>query len=289
MRFRLICMAALTALLTSACGPVPKPFQAPEFAKVHNPHLLPPDASGVVVGRIQGPVAWVGGELAGAVAAALRDRGVLAGAVASNRHSLLLSAEGYRQTGTGPAELVIAWVLSRPDGIVMRTRETRFVPPPAFWDTPTPTLFRGVAREIAVRVVDWIVVDGEPLRIAITTVEGAPGNGDAVFRRAVTAALREHRIDTAPIETATLMVLPNITVTSVDPDRERIQMRWTVIAPDGTEIGRVDQENTLAAGRLDGDWGSVAQAIVDAVVPDIVRLVRIYRAVLAGRRQPPPQ
>ena len=241
-----------------------------------------------------GPAAWVGDELARALAAVLRERGILANTLGGNRRSQSLSADGYRRDrADGPAELVIAFAHSDRSGKTLATYETRFAPPAVFWTRPTPELFRMVAEGIADRAFDWVmpaIVDSGAASLgpglAITTIKGAAGEGDRLLRRALKRALDDRSVRAVPSSIATLFVLPDISVTAAADGLRRLRLRWIVIRLDGVEIGRIEQENTIGADdTLVETLHAAAREIADGAASGIAAVVRAYQGEQGEDRQ----
>ncbi|MDA1308544.1 MAG: hypothetical protein O2985_02955 [Proteobacteria bacterium] len=284
------------AVMLAACGSVPQPFRPPEFSKRHNEFLLAPNSAGVVVRRIEGPVGWVGEAFAAAMAAALRDRGIVAGSKWSNQQSLQLIANGYQKLhGDRVPELVVTWSLTDRSGKVKETRETRTAPPDAFWETPTPAMFQDIAERNAEMVVSWIDPGREQRQpetmptVAIAAIVDAPGDGAVSLGRAIGLALRAERIKVVGDGEADLMVHPRIAVTPAQANNETVRVTWILSLPDGAEVGQVAQENMIAAGTLKGRWGAIAVAIADGAADGIAELVRAYRDARAAGRINPAQ
>ena len=284
------------AVMLAACGSVPQPFRPPEFSKRHNEFLLAPNSAGVVVRRIEGPVGWVGEAFAAAMAAALRDRGIVAGSKWSNQQSLQLIANGYQKLhGDRVPELVVTWSLIDRSGKVKETRETRTAPPDAFWETPTPAMFQDIAERNAEMVVSWIDPGREQRQpetmptVAIAAIVDAPGDGAVSLGRAIGLALRAERIKVVGDGEADLMVHPRIAVTPAQANNETVRVTWILSLPDGAEVGQVAQENMIAAGTLKGRWGAIAVAIADGAADGIAELVRAYRDARAAGRINPAQ
>ncbi|MBL6598155.1 MAG: hypothetical protein ISP41_04630 [Alphaproteobacteria bacterium] len=287
MRFDLRAILAL-AMVSAAvgCGPIPQPFRPPEWAKKHNEFLLAPLSAGVVVRGIEGPVGWVGDALTKAMAEALRERGIAAGSTWSNRLSLGLSGSGYQALHPDKRpELIMTWTLTEPGGAIRERREIRVTPPDAFWETPTAAMFRDVAERNAERIVSWI----DPTRqerapdiaglpsLAILPIESAPGDGATSLARAVDLALKAERMRIVDSDAADLIVTPRIEVTPAPDRSEDVRLIWIVSTSDSVEIGRIDQENRIPQGQLDGRWGAVAVAIADGAAQGIADLARAYR------------
>jgi hypothetical protein len=43
--------------------------------------------------------------------------------------------------------------------------------------------------------------------------------------------------------------------------KQKVTVSWTLLGPDGNQVGQVNQENAIPAGSLDGRWGDVAYAV----------------------------
>lgn len=69
----------------------------------------------------------------------------------------------------------------------------------------------------------------------------------------------------------------DVAVTPVDGATERITLRWRVIAADGAELGRLDQQNDIPAGSLDGAWGEVAFLVADGVASGVAAILERAR------------
>jgi hypothetical protein len=287
MRPGLIVVLALVAVQSlSACGSIPQPFRPLEASKKHNEFLLAPNSAGVVIKGIKGPVGWVGAALTEAMATALRDQGIVAGSRWSNRLSLQLSGNGYQKLHKDrPSELVMIWSLADQTGRLEKRREILTTPPDEFWERPTAAMFRDVADHNAAIVVSWIdptrqkraPVDVEMPGLSIAPIGKVPGDGATSLARAVELALKAERIPVVDDGQGELFVTSRIAVTPAPDNSEDVSITWILSKPDGTEIGRVAQENTIPAGQLNGRWGAIAVAIADGAADGIAGLARAYR------------
>ena len=50
-------------------------------------------------------------------------------------------------------------------------------------------------------------------------------------------------------------------------------MVWTVRHKDGDELGKLEQNNTVPAGSLDGAWGSTARIVADNAAGGMTELL----------------
>lgn len=286
--------AALCVVL-AACGQVPQPFRPPDGSKRHNAFLIVPEAVGVTVRRIEGPVPWVGEALAEHMADALRKNAVPASARAANRASYVLESDGFQQLhGDRPPELVMSWRLSGPDGRRLGEHVSKVTPPDGFWDAPEPRMFDAIAAEAAPTVASWVLprIEAEPSAalpaVALGPIEGAPGDGATALSRALTAILKRDSVEVleSPDETA-VVVSADVEVRPVGGDLDRVSIVWRVADAAGRQIGTIGQENTVETGRLETRWGAVAFAAADGAasgVKDLLRQLRDLRGRQAAER-----
>lgn len=119
-------------------------------------------------------------------------------------------------------------------------------------------------------------VSGLP-RVAILPVTGAP-SGDAnnsLMAHAAASVLREVGAPViATAESAEVAVTASISISPEIEDHERIRIVWSVMTPDGSEIGTVKQENVLPRGYALRDWPDLAFLIAANAVDGIVPLLK---------------
>ena len=58
-----------------------------------------------------------------------------------------------------------------------------------------------------------------------------------------------------------------------DGKNQKVKVSWALIRPDGSEVGRVNQENAVPAGSLDTFWGDIAYAVTAAAAPGVRQLI----------------
>lgn len=258
--------------LLAACGQVPQPFAKDDANLAKAPFLIAPTTEGVVVLPVEGVPPETGELIAQLTAAALQKQDVAASTRASNRASLFLSGSGRRRLD-GAVE--ITWTLARPDGTVVGER------------TDAIASDEELAQSTA-NVAAWLVPRRAPVvrvvpRVAVYPVEGAPGDGNGLLRRALALAL-----DRAPVELTNDLVenghivQGDVSVARLANGQDRVVISWTVMDAQGKQVGTVDQENNVPGGSLDTSWGAVAAPIADAAVAGIVTLLRQSEAAKAA-------
>jgi len=286
----------LLLLWAAACQPVPQPFapaskQAPFAAAVE----VSPRA-GLVVDRIGG---IADDDRATAMrrqlVQALQDRDVVASLQLGHRLSYWLQGdlrlEPAVDGGDGSRIVTGSWVLLRPDGSVQDEFTHRSVIATGDSGQPSAAALSQVAvdaaRAIEAAVARWEVHDGRRLALpplAIGAIDGAPSDG----REALTAALMQ-ALGKAGIEIrdrpegAEYLLLGAIARQPRPFGRERIDIAWQVIRHDGSELGRIEQNNELPRGRLERRWGLLAEEIAGNAAVGVVALLQ--RADEAGNGQ----
>ena len=127
-----------------------------------------------------------------------------------------------------------------------------------------------------------------PDAVVVYRVDGAPGDGAVALQRGMRRALRTRGIPVAGnIADDTYIVLGAVHIDGgPTPERETVEIDWTVIRPDGRRVGSVRQRNSVETGRLDGAWGTIATAAADGGadgVASLLEAVRIDPDTLDGR------
>lgn len=256
--------AAAGILALASCGQVPQPFAKddPNLAKA--PFLIAPTTEGVAVLRVEGVPDDTGELIAELTAEALQKQQIAASVRASNRASLFLSGIGQRLPD---GAMQITWTLARPDGTVIGERTdvvasdeqlARSTAEVAAWIRPH--------RPIAVRTTP---------KVAVYPVDGAPGDGNDLLRRAMAFALDRAPVDlTADVVENGHVVQGDVKIDRLPDGRDRVTVSWIVVDSQGKQVGTVDQENAVPGGSLDRSWGAVAAPIADAAVGGIVSLLK---------------
>ncbi|MEX2453978.1 MAG: hypothetical protein WD470_04700, partial [Rhodospirillaceae bacterium] len=83
-----------------------------------------------------------------------------------------------------------------------------------------------------------------------------------LLREELEAALhaRNLRIGSGLSENS-LVITGVVRVKPGDAGNRKLSLEWTVLRPDGGEIGKLTQENPVVAERLEQDWPEIARAI----------------------------
>lgn len=109
-------------------------------------------------------------------------------------------------------------------------------------------------------------------------IKGAQGDGEASLTKAMSLTLRQFGARVRPTANSTTYKLSaDLDILKPYEGKQRIQIAWIVNAPDGEELGRIQQHNQLDVGVLDGKWGRLAYDISRAAMPGIGQVVERHR------------
>jgi len=270
----------LVALLLAACQPLPHPFASDRPAP-NAPELTPPDSAGIVVEAIAGAPEPAAHDLASAMAKALRDEDVPASTGARNRGSYRLSGTAtVRDAGSGSLAVTLAWEMRDAGGAVISRQTASVTLPDTIWHKGGAGLaeLAGQSAGTLARLVQSNapppLVAGDPL-IAVRTVTGAPGDGGESLARAMADALRRAKLALAetPSDQPSFVLQGRVEISKPAAGRQQIKISWTLQRPDGGQVGKVEQENAIPAGSLDGRWGLTAYDVANAAAPGIAALI----------------
>ena len=174
--------------------------------------------------------------------------------------------------------------------------------PPPETRPATPNSAAGVAASPSDTPVVW----GRP-SFLIRPVRGAPGDGNSALITALRQALRSNDLTvTDDPRQAGYEVVGVVDVGPPVNGRQRARIAWAVKTIGGEEVGKAVQENVIAAGSLNRNWGRVADVVTAAAadgiqqlfeaprpkytpvgaVPDFPKILPLPR--VPGRALPPP-
>lgn len=269
-RFAIPALAA--ALLASACGNLPLPFQ-PEEKSESNRLLILPDRAGVIVLPVAGLPEPIAVDLAERLADALRRENVPATTGEGNRTSYQLEGE---TTVDGDGVPVAVFELRDPRSALVKAHRVRL---DRNVQNNTGLDLAAVARMAAPPLAAALqpqAVDPLPPRMAlrIGEVSGAPGDGGAALARSLDYALRRTGVKLAPAGDAdSAIVRGTVTIVPRGPKLRNVAIVWTVFAPDGAELGQVRQENDVTQEFIERAWPEVASAVADGAAEGLADLI----------------
>lgn len=273
--------ATIACLLVAACGALPQPFS--HDGDVDNPLLAPGKHAGINVVTVAGTPH--GALISREVAQAFRDEDFAAQAQPG------LSA-GYTVVGRatiGPTEsrtkarVRLLWLVlnlrGRPGGV----HHQELMVDRAAWDRAAKPLFKRLARDAVAGLAPLIsgartVPVTEDRSITVFDVDDAPGDGRIALRRSLAFELRKlgFRVAESVIRGATpIVLLGAVKITPADiGSTQRVEITWTVLAPEGRVLGTVKQTNHVESGSLARFWGVTAALAARAAAPGITKIIR---------------
>ncbi|MGQ0677047.1 MAG: hypothetical protein ACT4N4_13300 [Rhodospirillales bacterium] len=127
----------------------------------------------------------------------------------------------------------------------------------------------------------------EPLSVALRPVEGAPGDGAQALARAMRLFLGRASISVVEEnQNPAAIVAGRVAVADLGAQHQEVKVDWQVFAPDGRRLGTIGQANRIPAGRLNGPWGGVANAVAENAVQGLSELFGQLAAAPPSGRTP---
>jgi hypothetical protein len=114
--------------------------------------------------------------------------------------------------------------------------------------------------------------------VAVPTVTGAPGKGNAELLTAMRDVLKSSGwpVLAAKREDA-LTISGKVSLAKPEGAVQKVKLVWVVSTPGGKVIGDIVQENEVPAGSLDGGFGENARFAVEAAASGIFELIQKFR------------
>lgn len=280
---RLGLLAVLLPVL-SACPPPPQPFaHSGAIRKQERVLLAMPDSQGILVREAEGMEPELAARLAEAMAEALAEANVPASTTVSNSGSYFLVARvAASAIDENETKLLILWeLLDHDGGLVGRHLQHETVAQRAWTRGQGSVIHQiteGAARPIAAFIQDSAsgaqpVPDARPI-IAIMPVEGAPGDGDQQLPRAIRYFLERAGYEvTDDLSEARAVIMGTVQTSPPRAGAQKVDMTWSVMTPEGMELGVVNLDNTVPAGALDGRWGETAYAAAGGAAEGIAAIL----------------
>lgn len=285
---RTIIALTLCTFILQACGNVPQPFRPlPESAR---PVLVNPGSTGIAILPLDGIDDETAGYIAQWIAADLQSREIPAEAL-EKTGILGLTLEGNLRDEfqNGPnTNLIFDWrILDRSGEIVERLEQVAPVNSSAWLERgkePREQVARDIASRLALMIAPQVEVRPplEPVSrwadtsVSIQRPQNAPGDGAQALGRALASRLGNEGFRPAA-DRPDVVLGAIISVSQYDATQDEIAIVWQVLAPDGENLGEVRLDNRISRGSLDGAWGLVADAIVDAAFPGILEIISASR------------
>jgi hypothetical protein len=277
----------MVSLALAACQPKPQPF-APTVAERSNPLLKLPDHAGVVVLDIDGAPEQTASRLPQAMIEALLARNIPAWPISGNRASYFLQGGTTAiSLGRDRVQITLDWDLVDPTGRQVGRHSLSLKTRWKDWRAGSTDMINALATKSAAGIAAFMQDDApedtaariKRIPLYVTAVVGAPGDGKNSLRLAMAAALRRAKLKIINQKNDRAIEISGMV--RIDPARnnqQNIEITWSVRAPDGKEIGKLTQRNTIPAGSLDKAWGETAFMIAEAAIGGVIDLLEIPAA-----------
>ncbi|MEK9671158.1 MAG: hypothetical protein VW268_01470 [Rhodospirillaceae bacterium] len=293
-----VLFAALVISLATACAPVPRAFTPGEDPSVRETLVKGTFTQGVQVNPVEGTAKLMSDLLARTTADSFEPYGVPAGVAPFDQAEYVLHGRAKRDKNPRAVPYVtILWTLSDREGVLIADLEQPVDATGDEWEFGTPEVIIRVSEDVARRVAPVIAAIAPAQAEAATTrgifvmpVEGAPGDGDFVLTRSIAAALKKLGTKLTRFQKqAKYVLIGSMAVSPPVQGRQGVRVTWRLRLPDGKEVGKADQENTVPAGTFDTQWAPTAKLIAQAAVDGIHEIIRAAdeqqrETLLAGRR-----
>ncbi|MAN81384.1 MAG: hypothetical protein CMF64_13445 [Magnetovibrio sp.] len=273
---------AAAALAVTACTPVPRAFAPGEVDSVGNAIVHGTFTKGIQVNPVEGTAPIMSKILARTTADSFEPYGLPAGVAPFDASEYILHGRAHRDKNPNAIPYVtIHWQLSNKDGLLLADLEQPVDATSGEWEFGTPEVIIRVAEDVAHRVAAILAgiapAQAEPAPdkgIFVMPVEGAPGDGDFSLTRAIAEALkvRGTRL-TRYREQAKYVLNGKMEVSPSVQGRQGVRITWRLSRPDGKEVGKAEQDNTVPSGTFDEQWMPTARLIAAAAVDGIHEVI----------------
>ncbi len=251
-------------LAVAGCGELPQPFRHTG----DNPLLDPGTRAGIVVLPVA--AAPQPAEMAEAVAEALRKADMLATTTGGNAGSWLVEGSAGREG----QRVLLTWRVWDPEHRLYAST-SQSVAATALSNTQGMTRTAAEAAPALAALMGDHYVKKAALpqgpAVVVRGVKGAPGDGNDALARAMAKSLQAsgYRITPKDWQAA----IDGRVKLDKGPAQDHVQIEWIVVAPDGTELGRLRQANQVPHGQLDRRWGRIAGFVAEAAAPGVTELL----------------
>jgi hypothetical protein len=142
----------------------------------------------------------------------------------------------------------------------------------ASWATASPDTLRRAGREAAPTIATLLAgieaarrdadpdsLVNRPVRVYLSDVRGAPGDGNRSLTRHMREQLAKLGMEIREgIVGADYTIAGEVAVTDMARGQQQVEIRWKIADARGAEAGQVAQLNAVPRGTLSGLWADVA-------------------------------
>ena len=268
----------LAAVVVAACAPVPRAFKPGEEQSVRRHIVEGTFTKGIQVDPLEGTAKLMGDLIARTTVDSFEPYGLPAGVAPFDASEFILHGRAqYDRNPNAIPYVTLHWQLSNKDGQVLADLEQPVDATSGEWEFGTPEVIIRVAEDVAKRVAAVLAgiapAQEKPAPdkgIFVAPVEEAPGDGDFSLTRAIAEALKQRGTRLTRFrEQAKYVLEGKMKISPPVGGRQGVAVTWRLTLPDGSEVGKAQQENTVPAGTFDTRWGPTARQIAAAAVDGI--------------------
>lgn len=283
MCWRSLAASLLILLTAAACTPLPQPFAHTKADVQKSKKVLElPDGAGIVINPdIEGAPPEISVALANAMVKALSDANIPASTTGGNKSSKVLEGRLAAAPVAGRSKVLILWTLSDHEGNKIGEYLQHETVDLRGWQTARPAVMADLAGRAAEPIAGLIqdkgtlTTPGQGSIAEVRMVEGAPGDGATSLTRAMRFYLQQAKVKIVDKPTPeALIVQGSVEISPPRGGAQPITITWRVLRPDGSEVGKVAQNNAVPTGSLDKAWGDIAFLIAEAAAPGVTQILK---------------
>jgi hypothetical protein len=273
----------LILLSAAACNTLPQPFAHTRADVERSKKVLElPDGAGIVVDpNVEGAPPEIASALANAMVKALSDANIPAATTGGNKSSQMLEGRLAAAPISGRSKVLILWTLSDHEGNKIGEYLQNETVDLRGWNAARPTVMADLASKAAEPIAGLIQdkgavnTPGQDSIVQVPLVEGAPGDGATSLTRAMRFYLQQAKVKVVDKpEPDAMIVQGTVEMGAARGGSQPITITWRVLKPDGSEAGKVAQNNAVPTGSLDKAWGDVAFLVAEAATPGVTRIIK---------------
>lgn len=283
MCWRSLAASLLILLTAAACTPLPQPFAHTKADVQKSKKVLElPDGAGIVINpNIEGAPPDISVALATAMVKALSDANIPASTTGGNKSSQVLEGRLAAAPVAGRNKVLILWTLTDHEGNKIGEYLQHETVDLRGWQTARPAVMADLASKAAEPIAGLIQdkgavnTPGQGSIAEVRMVEGAPGDGGISLTRAMRFYLQQAKVKIVDKPTPeALIVQGTVELSAPRGGAQPIVITWRVFQPDGTEVGKVAQNNAVPTGSLDKAWGDIAFLVAEAAAPGVTQIIK---------------
>lgn len=283
MCWRSLAASLLILLTAAACTPLPQPFAHTKAEVEKSKKVLElPDGAGIVINpNIEGAPPEISVALANAMVKALSDANIPASTTGGNKSSQVLEGRLAAAPVAGRSKVLILWTLTDHEGNKIGEYLQHDTVDLRGWQMARPTVMADLASRAAEPIAGLIqdkgavTTPGQGSVAEVRMVEGAPGDGATSLTRAMRFYLQQAKVKIVDKPTPdALIVQGTVELSAPRGGAQPITITWRVLRPDGSEVGKVAQNNAVPNGSLDKAWGDLAFLIAEAAAPGVTQILK---------------